>query len=65
MKKEILCLDCGHYFLVSYGNIKKIKSKGYHIPTHCPTCRNIRWEEERARKRRVKRFERNKYDEKV
>jgi len=58
MSKEILCLDCGCYFTVSIGQIKKLKAKGYKVPTHCPSCRSFRWKEERQAKRRANKFER-------
>jgi len=58
MKKEILCLDCGCYFNVSIGQIKKLKSKGYKVPAHCPSCRSFRWKEERRTIRRANKFER-------
>ena len=63
MRKEILCFDCGHYFTISLGNIKKLKAKGKHIPTHCPMCREQRWKEERQSIRRAKKFERKIFDE--
>ncbi|WP_255911210.1 hypothetical protein [Ruminococcus sp. zg-924] len=28
MKRERLCLDCGCYFTISLGEIKKLKAKG-------------------------------------
>ena len=63
MKKELLCLDCGHYFSISLGTMKRYKKRGQHIPTHCPACREIRWKEERQEKKRAIKFERNKrYD---
>jgi len=65
MRKEILCLDCGCYFTVSLGKTKRMSSKGIHIPTHCPVCREIRWKEERQSKKRAKKFERNKDNERV
>lgn len=63
MKKEIMCLDCGCYFSVSLGTMKKMKSKGLNIPTHCPVCREIRWKEERHNKKRARKFERNNDNE--
>lgn len=47
MKKEIMCLDCGCYFTLSASQIKGYKRHKYHMPTHCPACRNIRWKEKR------------------
>lgn len=63
MKKEIMCSDCGCYFAVSLGAMKKMKSKGLNIPTHCPVCREIRWKEERQNKKRARKFERNNDNE--
>ena len=63
MKKELLCLDCGRYFAITLGEIRKIKKTGKHVPTHCPMCREQRWKEERTLNRRAKKFERKIIDE--
>lgn len=65
MKKERLCLDCGCYFTLTLGEIRKMKAKGKCIPTHCPVCRERRWKEERQNVRRAKKFERKYFDERV
>lgn len=63
MKKELMCLDCGCLFVVSAKQIKKYKKKGFRVPSHCPVCRDIRWREERLKKKRANKFERkNRYE---
>lgn len=59
MKKGILCLDCGHYFWINKKKRKRRSKTQFHIPTHSPACRDIRWIEERTQGRQIKKYERN------
>ena len=64
MKKEIICSDCGSLFELNINQIKKLKNKGFKVPSHCPMCRSYRWKEVRLKKKRAKKFERKKHYEK-
>jgi len=37
--KQLVCVLCGRNFTWAAGEQKFYKSKGFQVPTHCPSCR--------------------------